>query len=390
MTVTDKTMEKFNIHADKYKFVDAFIETNNITNVSAIPRSIVNVLMSDPNFEDLVERYSLIKTFGRDSTTLPAYLARYGDVVGVEKYKKRKQDLSYTSSKKYQSDKFGDDEYTKKRRSIGKDIMIERHGKEVGTAMWEDYLKRWKKSNSLEGRKEKFGDVEGESKHNAITIKFKHINSLKGYIERHGEEIGTRKWNNKLKQISYKNSKEYYIVKYGEDYKDILRRVKDSLSLTAHIERHGIEKGTRLYKERCAKCSEYAKEHKSVLHFKPENFYSKISQRFFKDLHLLLGDVHCMYGENNGEYFIYDKENKQLFFYDFAYNNKIIEFHGDYWHKNPLLYEPDENVIANDLHKKNLLLERGKQLLVIWEYDYYKEPEKTLLTALNYLTNEDN
>lgn len=93
-----------------------------------------------------------------------------------------------------------------------------------------------------------------------------------------------------------------------------------------------------------------------------------------------------MYGTNGGEYFIYDVVNKNIRFYDFAYKNKIIEFHGDYWHKNPLFYERDEIVETADKYKLELANTKGKELLIIWEYNYYKNPASTLQDALTFLT----
>jgi len=387
-TLLESIIARFNIPLSKKNLVLEFLQEHKITKISALPKSICNVLQYDPDFENLTGRYNYIKTFKKDSTTLNAWIARYGEKIGTLKYNERKQRLSFTSSKKYQSEKFGEEEYIKKKRSIGKQTMIERHGISKGTELWNEYLNKWKKSSSKEGRIEKYGVDVGTEYHNKIVDKFKYTNSLDGYIDRYGEELGTEKWHNKNKQIKYKNSKAYYIEKYGENYANILRRVKDTLSLDSYISRHGIEEGTKLYKHRCKQLSEFAKEHKSVLHFNPSNFYSKVSQRFFKDLHLLLGEVFCMYGENNGEYFIYEPVTKQIYFYDFICNNKIIEFHGDYWHKNPRFYEPDMVVMEKDMRKKIAAEDKGKKLLVIWEYDYYKNPELTLQTALNFINNE--
>jgi hypothetical protein len=93
-----------------------------------------------------------------------------------------------------------------------------------------------------------------------------------------------------------------------------------------------------------------------------------------------------MYGTNGGEYFIYDTISKNIRFYDFAYKNKLVEFHGDYWHKNPLFYERDEEVTKADAYKQELATANGKELFIVWEYNYYKNPASTLHDALTFLT----
>jgi hypothetical protein len=61
---------------------------------------------------------------------------------------------------------------------------------------------------------------------------------------------------------------------------------------------------------------------------------SKISQSLFWKLHEHIQDRSKLYfKEFNKEYFL--NTGKDFFLIDFKYNNKIIEFQGDYWHTNP-------------------------------------------------------
>lgn len=62
---------------------------------------------------------------------------------------------------------------------------------------------------------------------------------------------------------------------------------------------------------------------------------------------------------------------------DFIINNTCIEVQGDYWHGNPRLYNENElNKVqlrnrANDILKKEWLLNNNYKLLELWEMDIY-------------------
>jgi len=97
------------------------------------------------------------------------------------------------------------------------------------------------------------------------------------------------------------------------------------------------------------------------------------------------------------QYFI--REEKQLFFYDLCFPsiNKIIEFNGDYWHCNPRkysesYYHPQIKLFATqvwdrDNVKLNLATTHGFNVLVIWESDFRKDSETTILNVLKWLNS---
>lgn len=79
-------------------------------------------------------------------------------------------------------------------------------------------------------------------------------------------------------------------------------------------------------------------------------------------------------------------------------DNLIIEFYGDLWHANPLLYEPEEHPIywsttsksaeeiwENDLKKVNRLINSGYRVLVVWEHDWKTKPEETIKRCKDFL-----
>jgi len=90
-------------------------------------------------------------------------------------------------------------------------------------------------------------------------------------------------------------------------------------------------------------------------------------------------NIHIQCATNDGEYKIegvgkvdgYCKETKTVY-----------EFHGDFWHGNPLIFDPEDvNPISGikygDLYNKTLkrdelIISKGYNIVTIWEYDYKK------------------
>ena len=85
----------------------------------------------------------------------------------------------------------------------------------------------------------------------------------------------------------------------------------------------------------------------------------------------------------------------RYFSYDISYKNKLIEYNGDFWHSNPLLYEENfvnpiskrsaKYIWKNDARKRDVALSNGYELLVIWESDYNDNPEKEIQKCLEFL-----
>lgn len=78
---------------------------------------------------------------------------------------------------------------------------------------------------------------------------------------------------------------------------------------------------------------------------------------------------------------------------DYIFENKIIEFFGDYWHGNPKLFfegqmirkKKIEDVWKHDAEKIIDLQQNDYKILIIWENDYRKNPEKTLDTCKEFI-----
>jgi hypothetical protein len=128
-----------------------------------------------------------------------------------------------------------------------------------------------------------------------------------------------------------------------------------------------------------------------------EKKFSKISMELFNTLNELNSDKVFYYGKN--EKFILTSKNKKKGYYiDFLYENKIIEFNGDFWHFNPNIYLPEDFVMLmnkktiakeiweEDKIKLNLLKSLGYDVLVIWESDY-KTNKENIINICNEFLN---
>jgi hypothetical protein len=91
-------------------------------------------------------------------------------------------------------------------------------------------------------------------------------------------------------------------------------------------------------------------------------------------------NIDIQHAENDGEYVILgSKYNADGFCKE---NNTIYEFHGDYWHGNPIKFDPDDineitkktfkELYDKTLIRENKIKELGYNLVTIWEYDWKK------------------
>ena len=109
------------------------------------------------------------------------------------------------------------------------------------------------------------------------------------------------------------------------------------------------------------------------------NGYSKQSILWLDFLSKLYS-INIQHACNDGEYVIATTKYRADGFC--KENNTIYEFHGDYWHGNPKVYNPDDfNEITKNTYKElydrtlireRIIKELGYNLVVIWETDWKK------------------
>lgn len=249
--------------------------------------------------------------------------------------------------------------WMKEKYAITEFNLIKKWGEKIGKEKWEHYCKKQAVSNTFEYKKEKYGWTEE---------KFKEYNksrsvTIENLIDRHGEEKGLKIWKEYCDKQKYSTSVEYFIGKYG------------------------TVKGIEIYENFC----------KKRLHGAG---YSKVSQDLFDGVSNKLPDFNLYYGEN--EWYSYDKNNKKYYLIDFYIRelNIGIEFQGDIWHANPLKYKSTdkpfpfqkdltaEEIWNKDKMKNDFLKTKLNKLIIIWESDLYKDGIEQTISKILKEINE--
>jgi hypothetical protein len=176
--------------------------------------------------------------------------------------------------------------------------------------------------------------------------------------------------------LKMQNRIEHYLAKglSEAEAKVALSERQTTFSLEKCVERHGPELGLAKWQAR------QERWHKS---YKKSN-YSKISQTLFHTLHIEFADAifaECVKNNKNNEAVI-KTVNGPSYKPDFLYQQKIIEFDGDYWHERRQLN--GVNAGREALRDKHLI-ETGFSVLHIKESEYYKDPEGTIEKCRTFL-----
>lgn len=137
-------------------------------------------------------------------------------------------------------------------------------------------------------------------------------------------------------------------------------------------------------------------ERRSIAYYAKRNNYSKSSQAFFSLLESNLGHQDVFYKTKN-----YEKQffGKCVDFYD-AKSGAVIEYYGDFWHRNPQRYAADfvaYNKSSVEIWEANALrLDKIRQdirvkcAIVVWERDVNKNPQEVITQILKEMKNGRN
>jgi len=204
-------------------------------------------------------------------------------------------------------------------------------------------------------------------------------------------------------------SKDYWIKKgYTlEEAESTVSEKQSTFSLRKCIEKYGEEKGIEIWKSRQEKWiktldSKSDEEKMEILRKKTfaNKAYSNISQELFFSIieNEMVDKKKCFFYLLNEEKIL--EHGKDIFKPDFIYNNKIIEFFGNYWHANPKFYSNFEKKIRRgtknysvesiwkiDEYRLNFFKKNGYEVLVIWEEDYRKDKKTTIKKCIEFLNS---
>lgn len=357
-----------------------------------------------------------------------AWIRKYGEVEGLKMWDEQKK--KYGIKKDELLKKYGSgyvEELSKKKNTFSLNGCIQKYGEVDGPKIWQDRL-----NTKLKNQKDNFKNK-----------KWNNGRTLEEYQKRYGVEDGYNRWYKRNIRHSYMVSSQRYIDEFGENGKSIIREIKDNTSLDSFIKRYGDSAGPIKYAEYIEKCKNSSKrsinywiklcgnidDAKKLLNDYQNNTsldkfikrygdtdgrkkyltavcsatshgfnaHSKISQKLFWELYNDLEQLN----EKNTNFFELNAEcnffkNDKLIKVDFKYQNKIIEFNGDFWHANPLYYKKDDiiketkasDIWQRDYNRNEWLKSAGYLILVIWENEYINYPKETLLKCKNFIINE--
>lgn len=188
---------------------------------------------------------------------------------------------------------------------------------------------------------------------------------------------------------------EYWIAKgYNkETAKEMLTNRQRTFTLEKCITKYGAEKGKEMWKKRQEKWKKALTEHFS----KYGDKRNALAQSEFA--------IYCIEKICNkmniiipfSEKFITNKDTGKHFSFDFQYENKLIEFNGDYWHCNPLKYSFDyfnkrKNMTAKEIweydeEKIKTAESYGYKVLVVWESEYNENKENTIQKCIDFINS---
>lgn len=200
-----------------------------------------------------------------------------------------------------------------------------------------------------------------------------------------------------VRRITSKRCIEYYTSR-GSSAEEATQLVSDSqryFSKRICIEKYGESEGVKIWQNRQtawqAKLNAKSVEEKARINrakLSKGITVSKAEKIIVKEL--------VNFGIIASTQFTLFQGNKKQFVYDIMYNNKIVEYNGDFWHSNPAVYKenylnPRTKLLAKDRWKKDqekiqFAIDHGYKVLVIWESEFKQNQKETINKCIQFLT----
>lgn len=317
----------------------------------------------------------------QNTSSLEFKISKYGEEEGRKKYKEAGGKISYTSSIEYYIDKYGEED--------GLRLLQENNAK---------------KSVTLESCINKRGYVEGKKVYEQWKESCSHNKEF--YITKYGNEKGNLIYDSMCENIkNTANTRiEYWLEKTDGDLEEaqkLLSERQATFSKNKCIEKHGEEEGLRIWQERQDKWqntlnSKSDEEIREINKKKVFNHNGVSKQQL--ELCEILIDKGIPLVNYDMEELLLITENDKMYLYDITYNNKIIEYMGDFWHCNPEKYNEAyihelKNMKASEIWeydriKKEFAESQGYEVMYIWENDFIKDKENTINKCVDFLSSE--
>lgn len=289
-------------------------------------------------------------------------------------------------------DKYHTDENGKRTHYLTLAKCIEKYGESEGLRIWNEHKKKTA-SVSLPNLIRIYGLEKGTKLYNERCVKMRVKRTLEYFINKYGEDEGKRlhkEYHDKYKGFE---TLEWFIDKYGQkrgqEIYDNACKGK-ALTIATFVRKYGEEEGRQRYEEYYRNRYNQFGQSKVAL-----ELFNKIMENTKVKKHKIWFDGHPK------EFGKYLHELDRYVFFDFfdETTGRIIEFNGDYWHANPLVYESDSIIhmpgkttkLAKDIwqwdeaRNKAIKSEFGYEVLVVWHKEWNENPDEVLNRCLEFL-----
>lgn len=271
--------------------------------------------------------------------------------------------------------------------------MIRDYGEVEGKKRFDSYREKQAKSNSFEYKQKKYGWTKEQfdeyNKSRAVTLE--HL------IERHGKEKGTKMWNDYCKRQSETSKDDYIKSVHGEKHLEYVINAR-RLNRVFFYEKYkdDPEMAERKWQE------EIKRKQKTVNSSNIANeMFSLIVEKY--NINGIINEDRFYYANNKNKEKPIDVDNgNDVTFVDFYDENtrKIIEFNGKMYHADPRFYKSTDLPIKfknvkepltaqeiwdRDKERMDTLKELGYKVMIVWETDFHSNPEKVIDECVAFL-----
>lgn len=223
-------------------------------------------------------------------------------------------------------------------------------------------------------------------------------------------EVGMKAVNTRTVNHNDATRLEYYIKRGAthDEATKLLAKRQTTFTLEKCIEKHGTERGMKVYNNRQERwlTSFYDKsdeEIKDINRRKIDNIATSVpAVELFRTLQSQFPTKIYKYTDRDTgdrEQILYNENTKRHYKVDFIdeLDSKIIEFNGNYFHGNPSMYK-ETDILHTTGEEYKAVWERnrlrikelesmGYKVLVIWEYDFKYNRDKTIEGCINFLNS---
>lgn len=264
---------------------------------------------------------------------------------------------------------------------------------------------KWRKifSDRMSGQ----NNISSKSKSSDLERKERSPRSLEFYLKKY-PELSREECQAKLDKFSSDDHKnrppeskpaklEYWLSRGCtlKEAREGVKKFQSKFSKQKCIEIHGKEEGMKIFNARQKKwqTSLNDKSEEELERINKAKIPANISNLEVEFLDYLEENLHIKFKR---QFPIEAKDNADnRFFYhpDAVYEDKIIEFFGDYWHGNPKKYSADSQLFhgpayqtwESDAKRIQEFHDAGFKTLIVWEDDYRQEKETVLEKCKQFL-----